>query len=420
MHERIDINKIVIKDRSRKSYGDIEGLAEDIRKNGLIHPPTVAENTYELIAGERRIRAMKLLGYKETDVTLISIRDAEHKIDLEISENVKRLSFNKEERISLARELERIEAAKARERQATSTGGIIPQLKENFPGAADGQVRDIVATKLGIGSGKQYEKEKFIVDHKDELTEDIYEQWKIGTISTGKIYSDIKKILSDREFANSEEALQLDNLRMISESFPSMEDLIDNGIVTKQIAAEITAALSPEEQMAFVASLDITDQIADEKASKLISEYAAKIPDDVAKLSKKNEQLEKMISLYEKSKVANETLIEDLSKQVEEYSKIKSDMIEMGLSETGAVNMYRAASEISQLNAKLQEMLTDVLSPIKYKPFMFSVKSNGALRHSFLKTLLQVKEWYDSMIEFVGEDESEFMQIEDYIDMMEE
>ena len=340
MHERIDINKIVIKDRSRKSYGDIEGLAEDIRKNGLIHPPTVAENTYELIAGERRIRAMKLLGYKETDVTLISIRDAEHKIDLEISENVKRLSFNKEERISLARELERIEAAKARERQATSTGGIIPQLKENFPGAADGQVRDIVATKLGIGSGKQYEKEKFIVDHKDELTEDIYEQWKIGTISTGKIYSDIKKILSDREFANSEEALQLDNLRMISESFPSMEDLIDNGIVTKQIAAEITAALSPEEQMAFVASLDITDQIADEKASKLISEYAAKIPDDVAKLSKKNEQLEKMISLYEKSKVANETLIEDLSKQVEEYSKIKSDMIEMGLSETGADSQF--------------------------------------------------------------------------------
>lgn len=39
--------------------------------------------------------------------------------------------------------------------------------KENFPTL---QTRDIIAEKIGIGSGKQYEKEKYIVDNADTLT----------------------------------------------------------------------------------------------------------------------------------------------------------------------------------------------------------------------------------------------------------
>lgn len=39
--------------------------------------------------------------------------------------------------------------------------------KENFPDLK-GQTRDIVASKLGIGSGKQYEK--YIVENQDSLT----------------------------------------------------------------------------------------------------------------------------------------------------------------------------------------------------------------------------------------------------------
>lgn len=38
---------------------------------------------------------------------------------------------------------------------------------ETFPQA---KTRDTVASKLGIGSGKQYEKEKFISDNRSTLT----------------------------------------------------------------------------------------------------------------------------------------------------------------------------------------------------------------------------------------------------------
>ena len=58
----IDINEIKISDRIRKDYGILQELADDIKENGLINPPVVTCDTYELIAGERRLRAMKLLG----------------------------------------------------------------------------------------------------------------------------------------------------------------------------------------------------------------------------------------------------------------------------------------------------------------------------------------------------------------------
>ena len=82
-----------------------------------------------------------------------SITD-EQKLNIEISENEVRKDFSKAERVEYARRLEKIESVKARERQATSTGGANPQLVETFPQADNGEVSEIVAEKLGIGSEK--------------------------------------------------------------------------------------------------------------------------------------------------------------------------------------------------------------------------------------------------------------------------
>ncbi len=55
-------------------------------------------------------------------------------------------------------ELEAVERERARRRQATSTGGAQPQLKEKFPEAEKGQTRDKVAAAVGLGSGRTYDK----------------------------------------------------------------------------------------------------------------------------------------------------------------------------------------------------------------------------------------------------------------------
>lgn len=184
----INIEDVKVTDRIRKDFGDIQELADDIKENGLINPPVVTPDTYELIAGERRLRAMKELGYKQIEVRPMSVKDAEHQLNLEISENETRKDFSKKERIDYARRLERIEKVKAQERQSLLNGRS--ELTENFPTAEIGEVRDIVASKLGIGSGKQYEKEKYIADNADSST---LSEWDKGDISTHAAYIKIKQ-----------------------------------------------------------------------------------------------------------------------------------------------------------------------------------------------------------------------------------
>ena len=74
-------------------------LACSIKRYGLLSPPVVreAEFGYELIAGERRIRALKKLGAEETDVIVMQADDRESAL-LALIENLQRedLSFFEE------------------------------------------------------------------------------------------------------------------------------------------------------------------------------------------------------------------------------------------------------------------------------------------------------------------------------------
>ncbi len=89
----IDINKIKVSDRIRKDFGGIEELARDIEQNGLINPIVVTPD-FQLIAGERRLRAHQFLDRKEVTVRVMEIKDYEHQLQLEISENEHRKEFN--------------------------------------------------------------------------------------------------------------------------------------------------------------------------------------------------------------------------------------------------------------------------------------------------------------------------------------
>lgn len=69
----------------------IKQLASSIRENGLIHPIVVREvdDHYEIIAGERRYRALKYLSYEEADVIITDKDDAES-ANLALIENMQR------------------------------------------------------------------------------------------------------------------------------------------------------------------------------------------------------------------------------------------------------------------------------------------------------------------------------------------
>ncbi len=96
LHVRIDqIKPNPFQPRENFDHQNMEELTQSIREKGIIQPIVVRRrgDYYELIAGERRFRAAKLLNIKEIPVI---IRDAEDEDSLELSliENIQRQDLN--------------------------------------------------------------------------------------------------------------------------------------------------------------------------------------------------------------------------------------------------------------------------------------------------------------------------------------
>ena len=83
---------------NRKYYSpeSITALAQSINKYGVIHPLTVRDmpdGTYELICGERRLRAVRLLGYKNVNCIVIST-DRQKSDAMMLCENLQTVEMN--------------------------------------------------------------------------------------------------------------------------------------------------------------------------------------------------------------------------------------------------------------------------------------------------------------------------------------
>jgi ParB family chromosome partitioning protein len=70
-------------------------LADSIKVHGLIQPITVRQkgNTYELISGERRLRASKIAGLREVPA-YIRIADNQQMLEMALIENIQRENLN--------------------------------------------------------------------------------------------------------------------------------------------------------------------------------------------------------------------------------------------------------------------------------------------------------------------------------------
>ena len=81
--------------RLRFSDDELEDMARSIRQQGIIQPLLVRKdnNGYELIAGERRLRAAKKAGLKQVPVLVKTITDKDM-LEMSIIENVQRSDLN--------------------------------------------------------------------------------------------------------------------------------------------------------------------------------------------------------------------------------------------------------------------------------------------------------------------------------------
>lgn len=85
--DRIEVNPY----QPRQAFEDLEGLRESIRQSGMLQPVVVArrEGGYRLIVGERRLRAVRELGWREIPAVIREVGDEEQLL-LALVENLQR------------------------------------------------------------------------------------------------------------------------------------------------------------------------------------------------------------------------------------------------------------------------------------------------------------------------------------------
>ncbi|HOJ49441.1 MAG TPA: ParB N-terminal domain-containing protein [Spirochaetota bacterium] len=96
--QEIVVEKIKVSShkRIRKNLGDIESLKDSIRKYGLFHPIVVNQD-YELLAGARRLEAVKQLGWNTVPAIILDVNSKKDKFEIEVEENMLRKEFTVEE-----------------------------------------------------------------------------------------------------------------------------------------------------------------------------------------------------------------------------------------------------------------------------------------------------------------------------------
>jgi hypothetical protein len=163
--DTVKLATIHIGKRHRQHLGDVRSLAASIRNLGLLHP-VVIDGKGRLVAGARRLAAVRLLGWKDVPVRVVhNLSDAANALRAERDENVERKAFVPSELVSITRQLEPLERAEARLRLKHGGRPKQGQKKSSgkLPDHFTGNTRDKLAAVVGV-SGRTLEKARAVVE----------------------------------------------------------------------------------------------------------------------------------------------------------------------------------------------------------------------------------------------------------------
>lgn len=160
MTEQVRIEDVIVGERARRDYGDLDSLKASIREHGLLQPIGLAPGNH-LLFGGRRLEACRQLGMTVIDVTRPATQtDAVYLLKAERDENTCRKDMTAEELVDIGLRLEALERPRARERQ-----GARSDLTSGPTGPEVTQARrtdDVVADALGT-SRNTYQRMKHVV-----------------------------------------------------------------------------------------------------------------------------------------------------------------------------------------------------------------------------------------------------------------
>jgi ParB family chromosome partitioning protein len=93
---KIPVDEVIVKKRIRQEYGEIELLAESLKRYGQINPIIISKDNV-LIAGGRRLQAAKFLGWRTINAIVSESATELERLELEVEENIQRRDFSMDE-----------------------------------------------------------------------------------------------------------------------------------------------------------------------------------------------------------------------------------------------------------------------------------------------------------------------------------
>ncbi|BAO04927.1 ParB protein [Clostridium botulinum B str. Osaka05] len=344
----IDINKIIIKDRIRKDYGNIEELAKDIKENGLINPPVVTPE-YILIAGERRTKACKYLGYEQIEVRVMTVKDALHQLKLEISENENRKDFSFSEKMQWAEQLkeEYSKIAKKNMLKGVTLDQNLSKVDSNKQ----------VAKDAGFGSKETYRQAKYIYENGNN---ELIQQLDDEQLSINKAYNMLKE---------EKKKLEEDKNKIICE-----KEQLEKSF--NELSEKYNKEKNKEPE---VVEVDKTDYTQIEKLKKELESTKSEKDRIEHRLDLMTEKAE----LYEKDSL--------------EYEKMKNDIEFLTNKKDDLGRQIESITSISGLVVDIDHLIKEKLAPVKYSRALLEAKDDDIVINNLSEIVQVVRQWCDEM-----------------------
>jgi len=186
----ISIDRLIPHSLNKGIYGneDIQELADSIKKSNFIKPLIINQSNV-IISGHRRYYACLFLKINELPCEILTFKDENEELERLLLENQNREKTN-HQKMKEIEAWEGIERDKARARQGIagsinlglvrdrglqlgeiSTEYTFPQINGSNQQDISGKSCDILAERVGLGSGRTYERAKSAVKKIDEFKE---------------------------------------------------------------------------------------------------------------------------------------------------------------------------------------------------------------------------------------------------------
>lgn len=172
LHNHVAVSILYPHPRNSSIYGDedVSELVELIRQSGWVKP-LVVTSKHTIISGNRRWKAVRLLGGESIPVEYREFLDATAELEALLLENAIRFKTT-EQKVREAMVWKEVEATKAKNRQIELAGNrpnTEPDKRENFRIGTKGRTVDRLASRVGLGSGRNYERAAKVVGAIDLL-----------------------------------------------------------------------------------------------------------------------------------------------------------------------------------------------------------------------------------------------------------